>query len=194
MTIDALRNDLQNRCQKVIELELALDKEKDKLKILESSSNETAAQQKQRRALQQRLEQLVMVHRQLLRKYATMELEREKARKADQLKANRIKQLEINARQLAKNMLSQSERHEKDMKTTLMAKDHEINILRNKLNQMLAHGEGGGESPKGKGGKIIGGKGGGHTIRGKGHQTASPAHVRTSSTSSGSSSPWATNV
>ena len=39
---------------KVIELELALDKEKDKLKILESSSNETAAQQKQRRALQQR--------------------------------------------------------------------------------------------------------------------------------------------
>ena len=50
MTIDALRNDLRNRCQKVIELELALDKEKDKLKILESSSNETAAQQKQRRA------------------------------------------------------------------------------------------------------------------------------------------------
>ena len=147
-------------------MELALDKEKDKLKILESSSNETAAQQKQRRALQQRLEQLVMVHRQLLRKYATMELEREKARKADQLKANRIKQLEINARQLAKNMLSQSERHEKDMKTTLMAKDHEINILRNKLNQMLAHGEGGGESPNGKGGKIIGGKVG-HTIRGK---------------------------
>ena len=193
-TIDALRNDLQNRCQKVIELELALDKEKDKLKMVENSANETVAQQKQRRALQQRLEQLVMVHRQLLRKYATMELEREKARKADQLKANRIKQLEVNARQLAKNMLSQSERHEKDMKTTLTAKDHEINILRNKLNQFLAHSENGGQSPKSKGGKIIGGKGGTHTIRGKGHHTASPAHVRTSSTSSGSSSPWATNV
>ena len=50
-----------------------------------------------------------------MRKYATMELEREKARKADQLKANRIKQLEVNARQLAKNMLSQSERHEQDI-------------------------------------------------------------------------------
>ena len=82
----------------------------------------------------------------------------------------------------------------KDMKTTLMTKDHEIKILRNKLNQMLANGEGGGESPKGKGGKIIGGRGGGHTIRGKGHQTASPPHVRTSSTSGGASSPWATNV
>ena len=198
VTIDALRNDLKNRCQKVIELELALDKERDKVKLLQSSSTETVAQQKQRRALQQRLEQLVMVHRQLLRKYATMELEREKARKADQLKANRIKQLEVNARQLAKNMLSQSERHEQDMRSMIKAKDYEINMLRNKLNQILSNSDGSNSPKNVKGGRIIGGKGGnisgGHTIRGKGHQTSNSPPTNKSGGNGGVSSPWATGV
>jgi hypothetical protein len=61
--------------------EFALDKERDVRTMLEKRSNKGGgrgsvsssqyqAQQKQMRALQKRLEQLVMVHRQLLRKYA----------------------------------------------------------------------------------------------------------------------------
>jgi kinesin family protein 5 len=78
-----LVKDLKNRCQKVIQLELALDKERDLRKMLESraqaagrgrggrnAQGPSAAQAKQMKALQKRLEQLVMVHRQLLRKYA----------------------------------------------------------------------------------------------------------------------------
>ena len=139
-----------------------------------------------------------MVHRQLLRKYATMELEREKARKADQLKANRIKQLEVNARQLAKNMLSQSERHEQDMRSMIKAKDYEINMLRNKLNQILSNSDGSNSPKNVKGGRIIGGKGGnisgGHTIRGKGHQTSNSPPTNKSGGNGGVSSPWATGV
>ena len=71
--------------QKVIELELALDKERDVRNMLEKrsggknnqknnrggiSTSQFQAQQKQMRALQKRLEQLVMVHRQLLRYFS----------------------------------------------------------------------------------------------------------------------------
>ena len=81
LDVHNLVKDLKNRCQKVIELELALDKERDVRTMLEKRSNKGGgrgsvsssqyqAQQKQMRALQKRLEQLVMVHRQLLRKYA----------------------------------------------------------------------------------------------------------------------------
>jgi len=50
--------------------------------------------QKQMRALQKRLEQLVMVHRQLLRKYAQLELEKSEARKLMKLRDDRIAQLD----------------------------------------------------------------------------------------------------
>ena len=56
------------------------------------------------RSLQQRLEQLVAVHRQLLRKYASLELENAEARKKLALRDERIKQLESNTRMLANNM------------------------------------------------------------------------------------------
>ena len=46
------------------------------------------------RALQKRLEQLVMVHRQLLRKYAQLELEKSEARKLMKLRDDRIAQLD----------------------------------------------------------------------------------------------------
>jgi kinesin family protein 5 len=59
------------------------------------------------RSLQQRLEQLVAVHRQLLRKYASLELENAEARKKLALRDERIKQLEVNTRMLAGNMRTQ---------------------------------------------------------------------------------------
>jgi hypothetical protein len=52
-------------------------------------------------------EQLVAVHRQLLRKYASLELENAEARKKLALRDERIKQLEVNTRMLAGNMRTQ---------------------------------------------------------------------------------------
>ena len=58
-----------------------------------------------------RLEQLVAVHRQLLRKYAALELDNSEGKKKISLRDERIKQLELNSRALATNMRSQAERH-----------------------------------------------------------------------------------
>lgn len=63
------------------------------------------------RSLQQRLEQLVVVHRQLLRKFASLELENGEFRKKIMLRDERIKQLESNSRGLTGNMRQQAERH-----------------------------------------------------------------------------------
>ena len=50
-----------------------------------------------RKSLQQRLEQLVAVHRQLLRKFATLELETSELKKKVMLRDERIRQLEGNS-------------------------------------------------------------------------------------------------
>ena len=63
------------------------------------------------RSLQQRLEQLVAVHRQLLRKFASLELETVELKKKTQLRDERIRQLEGNSRGLIGNIRQQAERH-----------------------------------------------------------------------------------
>mmetsp|Transcript_27786 Transcript_27786/g.50232 ORF Transcript_27786/g.50232 Transcript_27786/m.50232 type:complete len:174 (+) Transcript_27786:1-522(+) len=68
-------------------------------------------QRQHMKSLQQRLEQLVAVHRQLLRKFASLELENSDFRKKIVLRDERIKQLETNAKILAANMRAQAERH-----------------------------------------------------------------------------------
>lgn len=67
------------------------------------------------RSIQQKLEQLVGVHRQLLRKYASLELEHGEAKKRLALRDDRIKQLEGNTRMLAGNMRAQAERHVEEL-------------------------------------------------------------------------------
>jgi predicted nucleic acid-binding Zn-ribbon protein len=63
------------------------------------------------RSLQQRLEQLVAVHRQLLRKFASLELETVELKKKTQLRDERIRQLEGSSRGLISNIRQQAERH-----------------------------------------------------------------------------------
>ena len=60
------------------------------------------------RSLQQRLEQLVAVHRQLLRKFASLELETVELKKKTQLRDERIRQLEGNSRGLISNIRQQA--------------------------------------------------------------------------------------
>lgn len=63
------------------------------------------------KSLQQRLEQLVAVHRQLLRKFASLELETAELKKKTQLRDERIRQLEGSSRGLISNIRQQAERH-----------------------------------------------------------------------------------
>jgi kinesin family protein 5 len=63
------------------------------------------------RSLQQRLEQLVAVHRQLLRKYATLELEGKELGKKVALRDDRIKLLEAKSKGSSDSIRQQSERH-----------------------------------------------------------------------------------
>lgn len=68
-------------------------------------------EQYQMKSLQQRLEQLVAVHRQLLRKFASLELENSELRKKLLLRDERIKHLETNSKVLTGNLRQQAERH-----------------------------------------------------------------------------------
>lgn len=65
----------------------------------------------QMKSLQQRLEQIVAVHRQLLRKFAALELENNEGKKKIQLRDERIRQLENNAKSVTGNLRQQAERH-----------------------------------------------------------------------------------
>lgn len=67
------------------------------------------------RSIQQKLEQLVAVHRQLLRKYASLELELSEAKKKLTLRDERIKQVEANNRIMAGNMRAQAEKHVEEL-------------------------------------------------------------------------------
>jgi predicted nuclease with TOPRIM domain len=68
-------------------------------------------EQVQAKSLQQRLEQLVAVHRQLLRKFASLELENNELRKKLLLRDERIRQLETNTKSLTQNLRLQADRH-----------------------------------------------------------------------------------
>lgn len=76
--------------------------------LMESNADREHARLK---SLQQRLEQLVAVHRQLLRKFGSLELESSELKKKIQLRDERIRQLEGNGKLLIGNIRQQAERH-----------------------------------------------------------------------------------
>ncbi|RLN66223.1 hypothetical protein BBJ28_00016207 [Nothophytophthora sp. Chile5] len=79
------------------------------------SSGMSARERQHMRSIQQKLEQLVAVHRQLLRKYASLELELSEAKKKLALRDERIKQVEANNRIMAGNMRAQAEKHVEEL-------------------------------------------------------------------------------
>lgn len=105
-----LEKDLQMRTEKVFQQQLQID---DIRQMNQQALGEflTEREKTQLKSLQQRLEQLVAVHRQLLRKFASLELENIEAKKRIQLRDERIRQLETNARTVSGNMRQQAERH-----------------------------------------------------------------------------------
>lgn len=73
--------------------------------------------QVRQKSLQQRLEQLVAVHRQLLRKYASLELETAELRKKTALRDDRIRQLESSSRGIISNIRQQAEKYIAELET-----------------------------------------------------------------------------
>merc|ERR1719473_1661888 len=77
--------------------------------------DEDAKQRKQMQSLQQRLEQMVLVHKSILRKHASAELKHREANKKLVLRDARIKQLEDTARAIGDTMRQQAEAHMAEM-------------------------------------------------------------------------------
>lgn len=117
---DRLSAELQQAAEKNMELEMQISSLKaaaggaaaaEAEKLLSTRERNHMRMQKKFESLQQRLEQLVAVHRQLLRKYAALELENSEDKKKIALRDERIAQLEANTRTLAMNMRTQAARH-----------------------------------------------------------------------------------
>lgn len=105
-----LEKDLQGRIENMTQLQMKFDSlaRMDSKHVADALAEREALKQ---RSLQQRLEQLVAVHRQLLRKFATLELEANDLKKKTMLRDERIKQLEGNSKTLVSNIRQQAERH-----------------------------------------------------------------------------------
>ena len=114
---DRLEVDLGSRTETAVRAKLEL--EAYTAQALSGAGNSTSAalvamhekERAQTKSLQQRLEQLVAVHRQLLRKFASLELESSEVRKKLTLRDERIHQLEDHARSSTAHVRDQSERH-----------------------------------------------------------------------------------
>lgn len=110
-----LEDDISARDEKIKGLEELLEKARIKELPVSAGSGISVRERQHMRSIQQKLEQLVGVHRQLLRKYASLELEHGEAKKRLALRDDRIKQLEGNTRMLAGNMRAQGERHMEEL-------------------------------------------------------------------------------
>uniref|UniRef100_K3WTP4 Kinesin-like protein n=1 Tax=Globisporangium ultimum (strain ATCC 200006 / CBS 805.95 / DAOM BR144) TaxID=431595 RepID=K3WTP4_GLOUD len=114
-----LLEDLERKKAQIRELELQLDRATHASGASSPSSGGgsgmSARERQHMRSIQQKLEQLVAVHRQLLRKYASLELELSEAKKKLVLRDERIKQVEANNRIMAGNMRAQAEKHVEEL-------------------------------------------------------------------------------
>lgn len=118
-----LHEDLERKRAQIRELELQIERSAaaaasgngSSSPSSSSSSGMSARERQHMRSIQQKLEQLVAVHRQLLRKYASLELELSEAKKKLVLRDERIKQVEANNRIMAGNMRAQAEKHVEEL-------------------------------------------------------------------------------
>eukprot|EP01031_Cornospumella_fuschlensis_P022952 gene22952-27931_t len=150
-----LEKDLQSRIENMTHLQQKFDSlsRMDSKHLAELLNEREMARTK---SLQTRLEQLVAVHRQLLRKFASLELEASELKKKTMLRDERIRQLESNSKTLVGNIRQQAERHVaelanvKDSIQTLKAEyEHRLEDFQRMQEENYAS-----QSPASKGGNI----------------------------------------
>lgn len=136
---------------------------------MDSKNQENSILERERarqKSLQQRLEQLVAVHRQLLRKFATLELETGELKKKTQLRDERIRQLEGNSRSLIGNIRQQAEKHLAEVNTFR----EQIQAMKQEFEKQLelTRAQEAVDNERRTGGsRVVGGGGGVKTIRGE---------------------------
>jgi kinesin family protein 5 len=170
-----LEKDLQSRAEKAIKLQLSIDS----MRGLDGESIAENYQQRdsqQMKSLQQRLEQLVAVHRQLLRKFASLELENVEYRKKIQLRDERIKTLEGNSKGLTSSMRQQAEMYVLELQNVR----EQIQLLRSEYNHRV---ETAGQHQRQEGPRTLRGGDKSSSIRGGGKQSNSSPSIDTANPS-----------
>ncbi|KDN45937.1 putative kinesin-1 motor protein [Tilletiaria anomala UBC 951] len=119
----SLMRDLQNRCEKVVELEISLDESKEQYNNVVRSSN-TKAQQKKMAFLERNLEQLTHVQKQLVEQNSTLKKEVAIAERKLIARNERIQALELNLSDSQTKLDIQNKKFEE-----------QIQAVREKLNQ-----------------------------------------------------------
>jgi len=106
----SLLRDLQNRCEKVIDLEMLLDEAREQYEqLLKKSSNKSL--QKRNMFLERNLEQLTLVHQQLVNQNNALRLEKKVSEKKLQARNERIRGLEVLLTNAQEKLQQQAESH-----------------------------------------------------------------------------------
>jgi len=106
----SLLRDLQNRCEKVIDLEMLLDEAREQYEqLLKKSSNKSL--QKRNMFLERNLEQLTRVHQQLVNQNNALRLEKKVSEKKLAARNERIRGLEVLLQSAQEKLQQQAEAH-----------------------------------------------------------------------------------
>lgn len=113
-TKKSLMRDLQNRCEKVVELEISLDESKEQYNNVVRSSN-TKAQQKKMAFLERNLEQLTSVQKQLVEQNSSLKKEVAIAERKLNARNERIQSLEALLTESQERINQQNAKYEAQM-------------------------------------------------------------------------------
>lgn len=119
----SLMRDLQNRCEKVVELEISLDETKEQYNNIVRSSN-SKAQQKKMAFLERNLEQLTSVQKQLVEQNSSLKKEVAIAERKLVARNERIQSLEHHLIESQEKLMAQNRKFEE-----------QLNAVRERLNQ-----------------------------------------------------------
>lgn len=133
----SLLRDLQNRCEKVIDLEMLLDEAREQYEqLLKNSSNKSL--QKRNMFLERNLEQLTRVHQQLVNQNNELRLEKKVSEKKLAARNERIRGLEVLLASAQEKLQQQSENHG----TQVSKYKQLVDELKAKLDQAQARSRG----------------------------------------------------
>lgn len=170
----SLMRDLQNRCEKVVELEISLDESKEQYNNVVRSSN-TKAQQKKMAFLERNLEQLTNVQKQLVEQNSSLKKEVAIAERKLTARGERIHSLEHLLSESQDKLNEQNARYESQMAMLRERFQLARSIAPNAGNASGGNAVGGGVSGGGGGGGGGGPLGFGRIakpLRGGGNQAA----------------------
>ncbi|KIR37533.1 kinesin [Cryptococcus deuterogattii 99/473] len=174
MVKKSLMKDLQNRCEKVVELEMQLDEVREQYKIIARSAN-SRAQQRKLEFLEHNLEQLSAVQKQLVEQNTSFKKEVAESQRKLMSRNDRIQNLEAALSNADQRLAQKNQKYEQ-----------QIQLFREKLaeaqakqNATYAHGRIA-KPLRGGGGAQTGVVGGIQGIMGGGKQEESPSGKRQS--------------